>query len=128
MLWGRGWLSVQCIQSSKNCSRNNYCTNFKEDKKEKSLRNRGLKHGKNLSKSMNGKDMGIPTYFQWTGKKYSHTLWNLWKLVSNIWELCGFLNSKTIVWEYISSPHNIPLVWNFTLPILCGLFGVCNNF
>ena len=48
-------------------------------------------------------------------------------------ELCGFLNSidfdsKPMVWEYISFPHNIPIVWNFTLPILCGLFGFHNNF
>ena len=82
---------------------------------------------------MSEKDMGIPIYFPWIGKKYSHTLGNLWKLVSHIWKLCGFLNSidfdsKPMVWEYISFPHNIPIVWNFTLPILCGLFGFHNNF
>ena len=80
-------------------------------------------HRKNLLKSMSGKDMGISIYFPCIGKKYSHTLGNLWKLVSHIWELCGFLNSidfysKPMVWEYISFPHNIPIVWNFTLPII----------
>ena len=80
-------------------------------------------HRKNLLKFMSGKNMGIPIYFPWIGKKYSHTLGNLWKLVSHIWKLCGFLNSidfdsKPMVWEYISFPHNIPIVWNFTLPII----------
>ena len=88
---------------------------------------------KNLSKSMSGKDMGIPIYFPWLGKQHSHTLGNLWKLVSHIRELCGFLTSidfysKPIVWEYISFPDNVPIVWNFTLPILCGLSGFPNNF
>ena len=90
-------------------------------------------HRKNLSKCMSGKDMGIPTYFPWIGKKYFIALGNLWKIVSHIWELCGFFNSidfysKPTVWEYDSFPHNIPTVWNFTLPILWGLFGFCNNF
>ena len=72
---------------------------------------------------MSGKDTCIPIYFTWTGKKYSHTSGNLWKLVSHICELYGFLNSigfysKPMVWEYISFPHNIPIVWNFTLPII----------
>ena len=43
-----------------------------------------------LWKSMSGKDMVIHIYFPWIGKKYSHALGNLWKLVSHIWELCGF--------------------------------------
>ena len=73
----------------------------------------------NLSKSMNGKDMGIPKYFPWIGYKYSHTLGNLWKLVFDIWEPCGFLNSidfypDPIAWEYISFPQTIPIAWNFT--------------
>ena len=90
-------------------------------------------HRKNLLRSISGKDMGIPIYFTWMGKKYSPTLGNLWKLVSHIWQLYGFLNSinfysKPMVWEYISFPHNITIGWNFTLPILCGLFGFCNNF
>ena len=72
---------------------------------------------------MNGKDMGIPIYFPWIRKKYSHTLGNLWRLVSHISELCGFFNStefysKPIVWEYISFHQNIPIVWIFTLPVL----------
>ena len=80
-----------------------------------------------------GKDMGIPIYFPRIGQKYSHTLGNLWKLVSDISELCGFFNSidfyrKPTVWEYISFPHNILIVWNFALPILCGLFRFRNNF
>ena len=71
-----------------------------------------VKHRKNLSKPMNGKNMGIPIYFQWIGKKYSHTLGNLWKVVSHIRELCRFFNSvdfysKPTVWDYISFPHNI---------------------
>ena len=66
---------------------------------------------------------GYSIYFPWIGKKYSQTLGNLWKLVSHIWELCGFLNSiefysKPIVWEYISFHHNIPIVWIFALPVL----------
>ena len=82
---------------------------------------------------MSEKDMGIPIYFPWIGKKYSHIFRNLWKLVPYICELCEFLNSmdfysKPVVWEYISFPHNIPTVWNFTLPILCTLFGFRNNF
>ena len=88
---------------------------------------------KNLLKSMSGKDMGILIYFPWIGKKYSHTLGNIWKLFSHIWEMCGFLNSidfysKPMIWKYISFLHNIPIVWNFTLPILCGFFGFRNNF
>ena len=35
---------------------------------------------------MSGKDMDIPSIFHELGKKYSHTLENLWKLVPNIWE------------------------------------------
>ena len=90
-------------------------------------------HRKNISKSKSGKDMGIPTYFPWIGEKYFHILGNLWKLVSHISELCRFFYSIgfysiSIVWEYISFPNNIPIVWNFTLPILCGLFGFRNNF
>ena len=46
---------------------------------------------------MSGKDMGIPIYFPWTGKKYSHTLGNLWELVSYIWELCGLQLNKSEV-------------------------------
>ena len=66
-------------------------------------------------------------------KKYFIALENLWKIVSYIWELCGFFNSidfnsKPTVWEYNSFPHKIPTVWNFTLPILWGLFGFCSNF
>ena len=83
-------------------------------------------------KEVSGKIYGY-SYFLWIEKKYSHTLGNIWKLVSHIWELCGFLNSmgfysKPLVWEYISFPHNIPIGWNFTLPILCGLCGFRNNF
>ena len=90
-------------------------------------------HRKNLSESMSGKGVGIPIYFPWIRKKYSHTLGNLWKLVSHIWKLCGFFNSisfysNSTVWEYISFPHNIPIVWHFTLPILCELLGFRNNF
>ena len=60
---------------------------------------------------------------------------NLWKLVPNIWELCEFLNPrdfnpKPIVWEYISFPHNIPTVWNFTLPYSVDYLGfvITSNF
>ena len=89
-------------------------------------------HRKNLSKFMSGKDMGIPIYFLWIGEKYSHILGNLWKLVSYIWELCGFLNSiyfysRSTVWEYISFPHDISTVWNFILPIHIG-FVISSNF
>ena len=50
-----------------------------------------------------------------------------------IWELYWFFNSidfysKLIVWEYISFSNNIPIVWNFKLPILCGSFGCRMNF
>ena len=41
-------------------------------------------HTKNLLKSMSGKDMGILIFFPRIGKKYSHTLGNLCKLVSHI--------------------------------------------
>ena len=90
-------------------------------------------HRKNLWKSISGKDMGIPICFPLIGKKYSHTSGNLWQLVSHICELCGFFNSiyfysKPIVWGYISFSNNISVVRNFGLPILCGLFGFCNNF
>ena len=92
-------------------------------------------HRKNLLKSMSWEDIGIPIFFPWIGKIYSHTLGNLWKLNSHIWELCGFINSidfysKPMVWEYISFPQNIPIAWNFTLPILCGLFEflITSNF
>ena len=81
---------------------------------------------KNLLKSMSGKDMGILIYFPWIGKKYSHTLGNLWKLVSHIWELGRFLNSidfysKPMVWEYISFPqysHSMKLYITHTLWII----------
>ena len=78
---------------------------------------------------------GYPHLFYMNWKKYSHTLGNLWKLISHIWELCGFINSidfysKPMVWEYISFPQNIPIAWNFALPILCGLFEflITSNF
>ena len=77
--------------------------------------------------------MGITIHFPWIEKKYSHTLGNLWKLVSHIWELYGFLNSidfysKPTVWKYISIPHNIPIVWNFTLSVLYLGFVIIFNF
>ena len=69
-----------------------------------------------------GKIWVFPSTFHKLGKNI-HIHWEIWKLVSHIWELCGFLNSiefysKPIVWEYISFPYNIPIVWIFTLPIL----------
>ena len=77
-------------------------------------------HRKILSKSMSGKDKGIPIYFSRIGKFFFHILGNLWKLVSHIWELCGFFNStgfysNTIVWEYISFPQNISVYTEFTI-------------
>ena len=54
--------------------------------------------------------MCIPIiYFPWIGKKYSHTLRNLWKLISHIWELCGFFNSTGF--------YSNPIVWEFSVPI-----------
>ena len=80
-----------------------------------------------------GKIWVFSLIFHELGKKYFIALGNLWKIVSYIWELCGFFNSidfnsKPAVWEYNSFPHKIPTVWNFTLPILWGLFGFCSNF
>ena len=51
----------------------------------------GVIHRENLSKPMNGKDMGIPIYFPWVEKKYFHTLGNLCKLVSHAKKISGIL-------------------------------------
>ena len=91
-------------------------------------------HRKNLLKSMSGKDMGIPIYFPWIGKKYSHTLGNLWKLVSHIWELCGFLNSidfyeffiifKSIQFPWYGNILVFPIIFPlFTFSIFWELYG-----
>ena len=52
-----------------------------------------------------------------------------------IYKLCGFLNSidlysKPIVWEYISFPHNIPIVWNLHQPHSVDYLGfvITSNF
>ena len=78
---------------------------------------------------MSGKDMCIPIHFPRTGKKYSHTLGNLWKLVSHIWELyLGFV----ITSNFIKNPqpgndmsfHRIFLFYeNLHIPIRWELLG-----
>ena len=87
------------------------------------------KYGKTQEKSFKIHEWeryGYRHLFFMNWEKYSHSLGNLWKLVSHIWELCEFFNSidfysKPIVWEYVSFSHNTLIVWNFTLPRLCGL-------
>ena len=80
----------------------------------------------------------------WEKYRYSHLFFVNWgkifayigksmEISSHICESYGLFNSiyfysKPIVWEYISFPHNILIVWNFTLRISCGLFGFCRNF
>ena len=50
---------------------------------------------KNLSKSMSGKDLGIPIYFPWNGEK----------------ALTFF--QKPTAWEQYGFPQNIPMIWEF---------------
>ena len=76
---------------------------------------------------------GYSHLFSMNWEKIFPYIGKLWKLVPHIWELRGFLNlidfhSKSMGWKYISCSHNIPIVWNFTLPIFCGLCGFCSNF
>ena len=54
--------------------------------------------------------MGIPISFLWIGKKYSHALGNLWKLVSHIWELCGNISVFPIIfscYEILHFPYSV---------------------
>ena len=92
-------------------------------------------HRKNLSRSMNGKDMDIPIYFPWTGKNIPKFLqkptdWEWYGLPQNISMFWEFVHSQTlgIKWVFINSKsarysrtgelpvfsYTCSIIWEFT--------------